>query len=48
MSSETRQDEAVQIHVRYANDAAALELQTTWRQFDNGVWKIVEAEKVGS
>lgn len=46
---ETLRDDAVEFQVRYTNDAGeALELQTTWKQFDGGVWKIVEAQKVGS
>ena len=42
-------DDSVQFHVRYANDAgAALELQTTWKQFDGGIWKVTDAQKVGA
>lgn len=45
--SESATDDAVQFRVRYANDAgSSLELQTTWKQFDGGAWKIVEAQKV--
>lgn len=47
--AETPADEAVVIHVRYSNDAgAALELKTTWTQFDGGVWKIIDAEEVAA
>lgn len=47
--SEVARDEAVQLHVRYSNDTGdALELQTTWKEFDGGRWKIVEAQRVGS
>lgn len=47
--SDTPAGEDVVVHVRYSNDAGdALELQTTWKQFDSGVWKIVEAKKVGA
>ncbi|QYG91751.1 hypothetical protein HC251_04385 [Iamia sp. SCSIO 61187] len=47
--TETPVDDAVEFQVRYSNDAGeSLDLQTTWRQFDGGVWKIVEAKKVGA
>jgi hypothetical protein len=47
--SENPHDDAVVFEVRYSNDAGdALELQTTWKQFDSGAWKIVEAKKVGA
>jgi hypothetical protein len=47
--SESASDDAVEFQVRYSNDTgAALELQTTWKQFDGGVWKIVDAQRVGS
>ena len=45
--SETPEGDAVQFHVRYANDSEALELVTTWEQVD-GTWKIVKAEKAGT
>lgn len=46
--SESETDDAIEFHVRYANDAGdALELQTTWKQFDGGVWKITDAKRVG-
>lgn len=45
--SETPTEGAVQFEVRYSNESGeALELQTTWKQFDAGAWKIVEARKV--
>lgn len=47
--SESASDDAVGFHVRYANDTGdALELQTTCKQFDGGVWKIVNAKKAQS
>ena len=48
-TAESPAEDAVEFQVRYSNDAGdALELQTTWKQFDGGVWKIVEAQEVGS
>ncbi|MEN9646395.1 MAG: hypothetical protein RL238_3064 [Actinomycetota bacterium] len=44
--SESTDSETVQFHVRYTSDNDALELQTTWKQFDSGAWKIIEAKKV--
>ncbi len=47
--TETLADDAVEFQVRYSNDLGeSVELQTTWRQFDGGAWKIVEAKKVGA
>jgi hypothetical protein len=47
--SETPADDAVGFEVRYANEAGdALELQTTWKQFGGGVWKITDVKKSGS
>lgn len=43
--SETTDGDAVVFHVRYANDAAALELQTRWKKIGPD-WKIVEATKL--
>ena len=45
--TESLADDAVEFQVRHANDLGeALELQTTWKLFDGGVWKIGEAKKV--
>lgn len=44
--SEEADGDAVRFHIRYANDTDALELETRWEQFD-GVWKVVQAQKVG-
>jgi len=46
--NETSDGDAVRFQVRYSNDTTALELETTWKEFDNGTWKIVNAEKVTS
>lgn len=47
--SETPAGDGVEFEVRYSNETGdALELQTTWKQFDGGAWKIVEAKKVGA
>ena len=43
--SETPDDDAVEFHVRYANDTAALELRTRWQKIGPD-WKIVQATKV--
>lgn len=44
---ETATGDEVRFHVRYANDAGeVLELATTWKQFDGGVWKVTDAHKV--
>lgn len=44
--SEEVTGEAVLFHVRYSNDTVALDLETRWEQFDDGVWKVVGAQKV--
>jgi hypothetical protein len=47
--TETPAGDLFEFEVRYSNDAGdALELQTTWKQFDGGVWKIVDARKAGA
>jgi hypothetical protein len=43
--SETDADDAVEFHLRYANDTDALELRTRWQKIGPD-WKIVEAAKV--
>ena len=46
--SETVDGETVQFRVRYSGGADTLELQTTWKQFDSGAWKIIDAKKVSA
>jgi hypothetical protein len=43
--AETPVGDAVEFHIRYANDTDALELRTRWEQIGPD-WKIVEAVKV--
>ena len=46
--SETPDGDLVRFHVRSSNDDEHLELATTWKQFADGAWKVVKAEKVES
>jgi hypothetical protein len=43
--SETAEGDAVEFHVRYANDTDALELRTRWQRIGPD-WKIVDAVKI--
>jgi len=45
--SETPDGGSVLFRVRYSNDSDELELETMWRAFEGGVWKIVRAQKAG-
>lgn len=46
--SEIPDGDLVRFHVRSSNDDEHLELATTWKQFADGAWKVVKAEKVES